>query len=122
MSGELHHECGVLALCWLDKAASRGGAASKPVRQQGGDVVPLVPPMLLDLQNRGQLAAGLSSYRLARPQVLDTCKAVGMVAEAFRMSHPAKCRRAADKWLYVPLSTSAALFSSSVGGSGFTWI
>jgi len=48
--------------------------------------------MLLDLQNRGQLAAGLSSYSPGRRQVLDTYKDLGTVAEAFRMSHPAKHR------------------------------
>jgi amidophosphoribosyltransferase len=46
--------------------------------------------MLLDLQNRGQLAAGISTYDPERPQILDTYKDVGTVAEVFRMSHPAK--------------------------------
>lgn len=90
MSNELHHECGVLALYWLGKSAGRGGPTSKAVSQNGGDVVNLVPQMLLDLQNRGQLAAGMSSYQPARAQVLDTYKDIGTVAEAFRMSHPRK--------------------------------
>ncbi len=46
--------------------------------------------MLLDVQNRGQLAAGLSSYNPPRTQLPDTYKDFGTVAEAFRMSHPAK--------------------------------
>ena len=46
--------------------------------------------MLLDVQNRGQLAAGMSSYDPSRPQILDTYKDIGTVTEAFRMSHPAK--------------------------------
>ena len=46
--------------------------------------------MLLDVQNRGQLAAGLSSYNPERAQILDTFKDVGTVSEVFRMSHPAK--------------------------------
>ncbi len=86
MSDELHHECGVAALYWLDKAASRGGPASKAV--SGGNVSALMPTVLLDLQNRGQLAAGLSSYNPDRTQLLDTYKEVGTVAEAFRMAHP----------------------------------
>ena len=88
MSDELRHECGVAALYWLDKAAAPGGPASRAV--QDGDVAALVPMMLLDLQNRGQLAAGLSSYQPGRAQLLDTFKDIGTVAEAFRMSHPAK--------------------------------
>ncbi len=90
MSNELHHECGVLALYWLDKSAGSGGPVSKAISQNGGDVVGLVPPMLLDLQNRGQLAAGMSSYKPGRAQLLDTYKDIGTVAEAFRMSHPQK--------------------------------
>ncbi len=90
MSEELFHECGVAALYWLDRAAAPGGAASKAVADQRGDVVGLLPSMLLDLQNRGQLAAGLSSYEPRRMQLLDTFKDTGTVAEAFRMSHPGK--------------------------------
>lgn len=85
MSDELHHECGVAALYWLDKPMGPGGAASDSVVD--GDVGALVPSMLLDIQNRGQLAAGLSSFNPRRVQLLDTYKAVGTVTEAFRMSH-----------------------------------
>ncbi len=92
MSEDLHHECGIAALYWLDKPVSRGGAISKAVRQAGGNVTGLVPPMLLNLQNRGQLAAGLSSFSPDREQLLDTFKDVGTVREVFRMSHPAKSR------------------------------
>jgi len=55
-------------------------------------VVPLMPAMLLDLQNRGQLAAGMTSYDAGRAQILKTYKDIGTVIEAFRMSHPAKHR------------------------------
>ncbi len=88
MSEELHHECGIAALYWLKKRANRPGPASQAVRD--GNVAPLLPSMLLDLQNRGQLAAGISTYNCEGPQVLDTYKDIGTVAEAFRMSHPAK--------------------------------
>jgi len=100
LSEDLFHNCGVAALYWLDAppAASvvgrrrprkrNGPAADANVR--GGNVTPLMPMILLDLQNRGQLAAGLSSYHPGRDQRLDTFKDVGTVAEAFRMSHPAK--------------------------------
>ena len=90
MGEDLRHECGVAALYWLDKPVGQDGAASGLVRD--GDVAPLMPRMLLDLQNRGQLAAGISTYNPARAQLLDTYKEIGVVAEAFRMSHPAKHR------------------------------
>jgi len=88
VSEDIYHECGVAALYWLDKAAAKGGLASKSVN--GGNVAAFVPSMLLDLQNRGQLAAGLSSYNPKRSQIIDTYKDIGTVNEAFRMSHPAK--------------------------------
>jgi len=90
LSEDLHHECGVAALYWLDRSMARPGPASRSV--QDGNVAPLIPSMLLDLQNRGQLAAGLSSYHPKRAQLLDTFKDVGTVTEAFRMSHPQKHR------------------------------
>lgn len=43
--------------------------------------------MLLDLQNRGQLAAGFGTYNPDCPQIINTFKYVGTVGEAFRMSH-----------------------------------
>ncbi len=87
MSETLHHECGIAALYWLDAEA---GAATEDQHPCNGEVVQLMPSMLLDLQNRGQLAAGMSSYNPDRDQILDTYKRVGAVNEAFRMSHPAK--------------------------------
>ncbi|HHH76277.1 MAG TPA: amidophosphoribosyltransferase, partial [Phycisphaerae bacterium] len=67
---------------------AKSGPASSMVTN--GNVTPLMPPVLMDLQNRGQLAAGLSSYNPERSQLLDTFKDVGTVSEAFRMSHPKK--------------------------------
>ena len=60
MSDGLQHNCGVAALYWLKEPAGRGGPASRMVAK--GNVAPLMPRMLLDLQNRGQLAAGISTY------------------------------------------------------------
>ena len=89
MSEDLRHECGVAALYWLDEAPL--GANGKAIK--GGeamDVAPLMPGMLLDLQNRGQLASGFSTYNPQRAQLLDTFKDVGGVAEVFRTSHTGK--------------------------------
>lgn len=88
MSEDLHHECGIAALYRLGEPVCRGGEASK--RVSDGDVIKLMPQMLLNLQNRGQLAAGMSSYNPDRQQIIDTYKDIGGVGEAFRMSHPAK--------------------------------
>ena len=88
MSEELHHECGIAALYWLGKSVGRPGPASQAVRR--GDVAPFMPRMLLDVQNRGQLAAGMSSFNPHRVQLLDTFKDAGTVSEVFRMSSPPK--------------------------------
>ena len=46
--------------------------------------------MLLDLQNRGQLAAGMSTYNPDRDKLLVKWKDVGTVSEVFRLSHRGK--------------------------------
>lgn len=96
MSEDLHHECGVAALYWLDKPLGRNGPAGKSAKS--GDVTPLMPSILLDLQNRGQLASGMSTWQHGRPQLLDTFKDVGTVVESFRMSHPAKHQAILEKY------------------------
>jgi len=87
LSEDIHHECGVAALYWLNEPVGPKGPVSKIA---AGEVAKFMPTMLLNLQNRGQLAAGLSSFDPARQQILDTFKDLGGVAEAFRMSHPTK--------------------------------
>jgi len=83
---ELHHECGVVAIYHLYSASP-----SKLAPLAGADQVSrLMPRMLLDLQNRGQLAAGFTTYNPRREQIIDTFKQVGPVIEAFRLNHKAK--------------------------------
>jgi amidophosphoribosyltransferase len=82
MSEDLHHECGVAALYRL-----RSGEAWGPIAES---VAPMLPGMLLDLQNRGQLAAGMTSFDPQRSQLLKTFRDLGTVGEVFRMSHPGK--------------------------------
>ncbi|MCJ7543501.1 MAG: amidophosphoribosyltransferase [Phycisphaerae bacterium] len=96
MSDELHHECGIAAVYLLDQRAGKEGPASQAV--VNGNVASWIPAMLLDLQNRGQLAAGISSYNPGRAQVLDTYKDVGTVTEAFRMSHPTQHRAILEEY------------------------
>jgi len=46
--------------------------------------------MLLDIQNRGQLAAGITTFHPGRDQLIDTHKDIGSVAEVFGLSHRAQ--------------------------------
>ena len=63
------------------------------VPDQGPEEVSrLVPRMLLDVQNRGQLAAGFSTYNPRRNQLIDTYKDIGTVSEVFRLGHRASSR------------------------------
>ena len=54
------------------------------------EVSRLVPRMLLDIQNRGQLSAGMTVWNPDRSQLLTTYKEVGSVSEVFRMGHRGK--------------------------------
>jgi amidophosphoribosyltransferase len=46
--------------------------------------------MLLDLQNRGQLATGFTTYNPHRQHLLETYRQLGTVIEAFRLNHQGK--------------------------------
>ncbi len=83
---ELHHECGIAAIYHLP-----GGQPSRLTPLAGPEQVSrLLPRMLLDLQNRGQLAAGFATYDPRREKLVDTYKQIGTVIEAFRLNHQAK--------------------------------
>jgi amidophosphoribosyltransferase len=84
---ELHHECGVAAIYHLPSPRQTDLV---PVNGQGEEVSRLMPRVLLDLQNRGQLAAGFTTYNPHRDKILDTYKQIGGVIEAFRLNHRAK--------------------------------
>ena len=83
---EIHHECGVVAIYHLPSEHP-----SPLCPDQGPEHASrLMPRMLLDVQNRGQLAAGMTSFNPNRAQLIDTHKEVGTVAEVFRLSHSGK--------------------------------
>jgi amidophosphoribosyltransferase len=83
---ELFHECGLAAIYHLP-----GSTVSPLCPPQGPDHVSrLIPRMLLDVQNRGQLSAGITSYQPRRDQLLETYRGVGTVSEVFRLSHRGK--------------------------------
>src|SRR5262245_6157748 len=83
---DLKHECGVAAIYHL------GGRGRSPLCPEQGpeEVSRLIPRMLLDIQNRGQLSAGMTSYNPDRNQLIDTYKDLGGVSEVFRLSHKGK--------------------------------
>ena len=83
---ELFHECGVAAIYHM---ASDEPSPLCP--EQGPDEISrLLPRMLLDIQNRGQLAAGITTFNDNREQLIDTYKDIGTVSEVFRLSHRGK--------------------------------
>ena len=81
---EIHDECGVVAIYHLP-GKERSSLCSDPE-----EVSRLLPRMLLDVQNRGQLAAGFTTFNPHRNQLIDTHKETGTVTEVFRMSHQGK--------------------------------
>lgn len=83
---ELHHECGIAAIYHLP------GQETSPLCPPQGpeEVSRLMPRLLLDIQNRGQLSAGMTSYNPNRQQLLDTYRGLGNVSEVFRLSHRGK--------------------------------
>jgi amidophosphoribosyltransferase len=83
---ELFHECGIAALYHFESPSSSHLAP----RSDPGLVSRLMPRMLVDLQNRGQLAAGFTTYNPERDKLLMTYKQIGTVIEAFRLNHQAK--------------------------------
>jgi len=84
MLDQLHEECGVAALYHLS------GTETSPLVSEQSQVSRLMPRMLQDLQNRGQLAAGMTTYNPERNQLIDTHKDVGNVSEVFRTNQKKK--------------------------------
>lgn len=79
------HECGIAALYHLP------GADSSLIPTHGAEEASrLMPRMLLDIQNRGQLSTGMTTWAPGRDLLLETYKELGGVSEAFRLSHRGK--------------------------------
>ena len=81
--GELHEECGVVAVYHLPNREQ----SSKCPEGGPNEVSRLMPRMLLSLQNRGQLSSGMTAYNPERSQLLTTYKELGTVAEVFHQNH-----------------------------------
>jgi amidophosphoribosyltransferase len=86
MLDPVHDECGVAALYRMDVRPDGGPPA--PGLDDERNVVRLLPDLLIDLQNRGQLAAGISRYNEDALRIIETYKDVGSVSEVFHLTYP----------------------------------
>ncbi len=89
---ELREECGVIALYHLPTDKPSPLCPSQGIEE----VSRLAPRMLLDLQNRGQLSAGITTYNPNRQQLLKTFKDLGTVAEVFHQGSRTSYARIMD--------------------------
>lgn len=90
---DLHHECGIVAVYHYGKEHD-----SSLVKGIGrGRASQLIPRMLLDIQNRGQLAAGITTYKPGDKDLLLTHRNVGLVSEVFRMNRKEKYQKLMEK-------------------------
>ncbi|MBS3135902.1 amidophosphoribosyltransferase [Candidatus Woesearchaeota archaeon] len=72
MPEEIHEECGVAAASLPEKDTNKG--------------LFYIYKLLLNLQNRGQLSAGVTTYNTSRKQLLHTYRDIGTVNEVFMTS------------------------------------
>ena len=96
MLDPVHEECGIAAVYLM--RAGCDGIAPDDTFTEAGSVSALMPRMLMDLQNRGQLAAGLTVYNPRRDQILSTYKGIGPVGEVFRMNHPDRYKALLERY------------------------
>lgn len=91
---ELHHECGIAAIYHLFQDDSSPLAPQNDPNR----VASLIPRLLLDIQNRGQLAAGITSYDPHRKQLIKTHKDVGSVNEVFKLGRREKAEQLINEY------------------------
>ena len=87
------HECGIAAVYHLS-----GPTSQLSPTQGANEVSRLLPRMLLDIQNRGQLSAGITSWSPDRDLLLETYKELGNVSEVFRLNHKGKAEALMDRY------------------------
>ena len=94
---ELHHECGVAAIYHLPG----DDVSSLCPGSEPHNASRLIIRMLLDMQNRGQLSAGISRFdpQPTNGQLLDTYRELGSVQEVFRLSHSKKAENLMREYL-----------------------
>jgi amidophosphoribosyltransferase len=82
LMADLFHECGIAAVYHLPKP----GVSRLAPRQDAALTAWHIPRLLLEIQNRGQLAAGMTSFDPRRSELIHTHKDVGIVTEVFRLN------------------------------------
>ena len=86
---ELFHECGIAAVYHL----IHDDVSPLVPNNDPNQTAALIPRLLLDIQNRGQLAAGMTSYNTERKQLIRTHKDIGGVNEVFRLGRKEKAEQ-----------------------------
>ena len=94
---QLHEECGVAAVYHFTGDAA-GGTSPLCPKGDPQQASLLLPRMLVDMQNRGQLAAGITTFAENRDQLIDTHKNLGTVSEVFRMGRREKFNRLMEQY------------------------
>lgn len=91
---DLFHECGIAAIYHLP-----GPTSPLAPMQDSQQVSRHMSRLLLEMQNRGQLAAGMTVYQPDHSKLLDTYKDVGTVTEVFHLNHPKESAELMNKHL-----------------------
>ena len=86
MLDPVHDECGIAAVYHMGASCD------------GKETVRRLIDMLIDLQNRGQLAAGISTFNPLRSSLLETFKDVGSVSDVFRLKDSNRAREIVDEY------------------------
>jgi len=76
MTDNVHENCGVAAVHIPDGSKFQGMAPN------------FLYKLLMNLQGRGQLSAGITTYNPLRPRLLETHRDLGLVTEVFKESNP----------------------------------
>jgi amidophosphoribosyltransferase len=90
MIDKVDHNCGIAAVFIrgnMDKYKSLYPNVDEEY------AMPLMYKLLLNLQNRGQLSAGVASYSADREKLLKTYRNIGQVNEVFKMNSTGKRKR-----------------------------
>jgi amidophosphoribosyltransferase len=91
---ELNHECGIAAVYHLPNKPT----SPLVPRHNYQHTSRLIPRLLLDIQNRGQLAAGITAFMPDREKLINTHRDVGTVAEVFRLNHKEPAEKLMDDY------------------------
>ena len=93
---DAREKCGVVAVARL-----RPGQPTLFGRGESQDAAVLLPRLLLDLQHRGELSAGMTTLDPGRPNLLKTYTDLGTVAQVFSLFHPARAKAIARDYAGV---------------------